>query len=144
MGSSKQASDYEVTAEFVVNHIKKTFEHGLDVFEALRNVELPYTNLWKTKLQVSELKDPDGIAGEDAQSRMEYKTELDETVRRVRALKGNLIKSYALLWERCAKAMQNKIQTRSDYQSVIFNDPIKLLEAIKQHALNFVVTQNAM
>ena len=24
VGSSKQASDYEITAEFVVNHIKKT------------------------------------------------------------------------------------------------------------------------
>ena len=40
--------------------------------------------------------------------------------------------------------MQNKIQARSDYQSEIFNNPIKLLEAIKQHALNFDETQNAM
>ena len=31
-----------------------------------------------------------------------------------------------------------------NYQSVIFNDPIKLLEAIKQHALNFDETQYAM
>jgi hypothetical protein len=28
VGSSKEASDYEITAEFVVNHIKKTFDCG--------------------------------------------------------------------------------------------------------------------
>jgi hypothetical protein len=30
VGSSKQASDYEITAEFVVDHIKKTFDRGND------------------------------------------------------------------------------------------------------------------
>ena len=86
----------------------------------------------------------DEKATEDAQFRMEYKAKLDESMRRIRALDNNLIKSYALLWERCAKAMQNKIQARSDYQSIIFNNPIKLLEAIKQHALNFDEIQYAM
>ena len=57
---------------------------------------------------------------------------------------GNLVKPYALLWERCAKAMQNKIQTRSDFESTIFDDPIELLRAIKQHALNFDETQYSM
>jgi hypothetical protein len=30
VGSSKQASGYEITAELVVNHIKKTFDRGND------------------------------------------------------------------------------------------------------------------
>ena len=34
VGSSKQASDYEVTADFVINHIKKTFEYGQDISDA--------------------------------------------------------------------------------------------------------------
>jgi hypothetical protein len=38
VGSSKQASDYEMTAEFVVNHIKKTFDRGNDIAEALRTL----------------------------------------------------------------------------------------------------------
>ena len=45
---------------------------------------------------------------------MEYKAELDESMRRIRALDDNLINLYALLWERCAKAMQNNIQARTD------------------------------
>ena len=35
LGSSKQSSDYEITSELIVNHIKKTFNRGNDVPEAL-------------------------------------------------------------------------------------------------------------
>jgi hypothetical protein len=38
VGSSKQASDYEITAEFVVNHVKKTFDRGNDIVEAIRTL----------------------------------------------------------------------------------------------------------
>ena len=38
VGSSKQASNYEITAEFVVNHIKKDFDRGNDIAEALRTL----------------------------------------------------------------------------------------------------------
>ena len=41
-----------------------------------------------------------------------------------------------MLWERCAKAMKNKIESRSDYKK-FRNDPILLLKAIKEHALNY-------
>jgi len=40
-----------------------------------------------------------------------------------------------LLWERCYKAMKNKIEERLDYIK-IENNPITLLIAIKEHALN--------
>ena len=144
VGSSKQTSDYEVIANFVINHIKKTFDYGLDISEALRTLKEPDTDLWKTKLQASKLTDAAERAVEDRQFGMDYKAVIDETTRRTRALTGNRIKSYALLWEMCAKAMQNKILERSDYESDIYNDPIKLLQAIKQHALNFDETQYSM
>ena len=144
MGSTKQASDVEVTANFVINHIKKTYEYGYDISEALRNLKEPDTNLWKTKLQASKSTDAVEKATEDKQFGMDYKAAIDETIRRTRALTGNRFKSYALIWERCAKAMQNKILERSDYESKIYNNPIKLLQAIKQHALNFDETQYSM
>jgi hypothetical protein len=53
VGSSKQASDYEITAEFVVNHIKKTFDRGNDIAEAIRTLVKTDTSLWKPTLQVS-------------------------------------------------------------------------------------------
>ena len=38
VGSSKQASDYETTAEFIMNHIKKTFDRGKYVAEAIQKL----------------------------------------------------------------------------------------------------------
>jgi hypothetical protein len=68
---------------------------------------------------------------EDKQFVMEYKAELDESMRRKQTYEDNTFKAYALLWERYAKAMQNKIVSRSNYDSVVYNDPISLLRAIK-------------
>jgi len=48
-----------------------------------------------------------------------------------------------LLWERCNKAMKNKIEARSDYNR-IENNPITLLMAIKEHALNFQENRYSM
>ena len=68
---------------------------------------------------------------------MEYKAELDEAMRRKRTYEDNTFKAYALLWERCAKAMQDKIASRTDYDGIVYNDPISLLRAIKEHSLNY-------
>jgi hypothetical protein len=145
VGSSKQASDYEITAEFVVNHIKKTFDRGNDIAEALRTLVKANTSLWKPTLLVSTETDAPVKEREDKQFVMEYKAELvDESIRRKRTYEDNTFKAYALLWERCDKAMQNKIVSRSDYDSVVYNDPITLLRAIKEHSLNYQETRYEM
>ena len=41
-----------------------------------------------------------------------------------------------MLWERCYKAIKKKIEERSDYIK-IENNPLTLLIAIKEHALNY-------
>jgi hypothetical protein len=46
-------------------------------------------------------------------------------------------KAYAFLWEQCTKAMKNKIESNSKFESIIKNDPIELLKIIKQHVLNY-------
>ena len=56
---------------------------------------------------------------------------------------NNLTKAYALLWERCAKAMKNKIEARSDYK-MIKSNPILLLMAVKEHALNYQKNRYSM
>ena len=58
VGSSKQASDYEITAEFVVNHIKKTFDRGNDIAEAIRTLNKIDTSLWKPTLLLSTSRVP--------------------------------------------------------------------------------------
>jgi hypothetical protein len=85
------------------------------------------TLLWKPTLQVSTETEPAVKEREDKQFVMEYKAELDKSMRRKRTYQDNTFKAYALLWEHCAKAMQNKNASRSDYDSVVYNDPISLL-----------------
>ena len=41
LGSAKQASDYETTTEFLINHIKGEFHYGEDIGNALSALE-PY------------------------------------------------------------------------------------------------------
>ena len=37
----------------------------------------------------------------------------------------------------CFKSMKSQIQQRKDFDTKIDNDPIELLQAIKQHTLNY-------
>jgi len=137
VGSTKQASDYETTTEFIINHIKKTFDHGNDIAEVLRMLTKAEVNSWEPTLAISTSMVTADKEQEDKQNEIKYKMELDEAIKQKRTYKNNLFKSYALLWERCAKAMQNRLAARADFESDIYNDPIKLLIAIKEHSLNY-------
>ena len=58
-------------------------------------------------------------------------------MKRRRMYENNLFKACALIWERCGKVMQNKIASRTNFGQTIYNDPIELLKAVKEHALNY-------
>jgi hypothetical protein len=68
---------------------------------------------------------------------MEYKSDYEEFKSRVKTYEQNVIKAYALIWERCTKGMKNKIEARVEFATKIENDPIELLKAIKEHSQNF-------
>ena len=53
VGSSKQASDFETTYEFLLNHIKRTYARGNVISKALRTMEDPDEDTWKPKLEFS-------------------------------------------------------------------------------------------
>ena len=50
LGSSKQASDYETTTEYLINHIKKVFDYGNDIGTALELLEPMSTLAWKPRM----------------------------------------------------------------------------------------------
>ena len=66
-----------------------------------------------------------------------HKAELDEVIKRKREHANNLFKVYAEIWEKYNKALKALIEARTDYESSIYNDPVELLKAIKEHALNY-------
>jgi hypothetical protein len=59
LGSAKQASDYETTTKFLINYIKKTFNYGSDIGQALKELKEVDTNPWKPTLNQSS--DTDAI-----------------------------------------------------------------------------------
>ena len=68
---------------------------------------------------------------------MEFTAEFDLYMKRKSRYESNLTKAYALLWEHCNRTMQSKVEARSDYEANIKGNPIELLKAVKQHALNY-------
>ena len=144
VGSAKQASNYESAADFIINHIKKEYDRGRDIAESLRELQKPNTDTWMPTLRASTNTDSEAQATENKQYELEYKAKLTEAMRRINVYDDNLVKSYALIWERCNTAMQSRIEQRTDYQSTIYNDPIELLKAIKEHALNYQETRYEM
>jgi phosphate uptake regulator len=83
------------------------------------------------KLKGSTKKDEKAKATQERQFEMEYKAKLGEALHRIRIYDDTLVKSYALIWERCNTAMQSRLEQRTDYKSTIYNDPIEPLQAIK-------------
>jgi hypothetical protein len=137
LGSATQFSDFEVTTEFVVNHIKKTFEYGNDIGSALKELRPINTEKWRVSMKFSDSQVALVRDQENRQYEMEYKSDYEEYKRRVNVYDNNLIKAYAILWERCTKGMKQKIEARVEFSSTIENDPIELLKAIKVHTQHY-------
>ena len=68
---------------------------------------------------------------------MEYKEKLYDALKHKRVYDDNLYKTYGFLWEHCARSMQNKISSRNNFESEIYNDTIDLLKVIKEHTMHY-------
>ena len=136
LGSVRQAADYETTTQYLVNHIKATFDYGIDIATALDDLQPFDASVHKPKLSVSRSTNDETKAAANRQFEIEFKAELDVYMKRKQAYENNLTKAYAFLWEHCTKSMQSKIEARTDFAK-LKDDPIELLKAIKQHALNY-------
>ena len=133
LGSANQASDYEETTTFIINHIKKTYTNGKHIANALKT--LTPISFEAPTLQASTSTDAAVLARETRQ--LLYKAELDKFNKLEANYEDNLTKAYGLIWEQCAQSMKIKIEARRDFESTIYNDPIELLKAIKEHATNY-------
>jgi hypothetical protein len=137
LASVRQASDYEMTTTFLVNQIKNTFSHGNDIATALDQLKPFNFTSFKPSFQTSQSSEEDIKVLENEQFRIEFKTLFNVYVKQEQTYQANLSKSYAFLWDQCSKAMQHKIESHQDFDDDIMNNSIRLLQAIKEHALNY-------
>jgi len=72
VGSSKQASDYETTSEYIIKYIKKTFDRGNNVTKAHRTLVKTDPNTWKMTLKASKETKQVNKVHENEKFQMEY------------------------------------------------------------------------
>ena len=137
LGSATQASDYESTTEFIINFIKKTFDYGNDIGTSLKDLCPVDKEKWRVMMKFSSASDTSQKEQENRQFELEFKSDYEGYMRRVNAYENNMIKAYAMIWERCTKGMKQKIEARIEFSSRIENNPIELLKAVKEHTQNF-------
>ena len=56
VGTSKQASDFEISSEYILNYVKSTFERGNDIAESLQTLTRIITQAWRPQLESSKEK----------------------------------------------------------------------------------------
>ena len=105
IGTSMQASNFELSAEYIINYIKKIVR-GNDISGSLRALQDQNVQEWRPKLTAEDAIEKER---QNEQFKFDYKGELDRYIRRSTQHNDNLCKAYALLWVRCTKAMQHKI-----------------------------------
>jgi hypothetical protein len=138
---SKQLTLRQLQIFSSTNHIKKMFNFGNDIGMSLETLEDYNMDQHGPKLQTSDSVNRETKELENKQNEIEFKAEFDAFMKQKnkqkQTLETNTTKVYAFLWEQCAKAMQIKIESNSNYKGGIKGNPIELLKVIKQHALKY-------
>lgn len=137
LGSVTQASDYEETTKFILNHITKTYSYGRDMYEELVKLKKIDIDQWMPQLMAATGDDAAELARKTRQNELVFSKALERYEKRLLGYELNRTKVYSLLWEQCSLSMQRKIENRKDFQDDILMDPIALMKAIKEHSLNF-------
>ena len=97
LDSAKQASDYQVTTAYLINHIQKTFDLPEAIRDILRNEELVDTDKWKPQLEARSNADDDNRAAENKMFELEYKIKYTKWLNNTEIYKTNMIKACAFL-----------------------------------------------
>lgn len=141
IGTARQASDFPKTSKFIIGHIRETYKNGADVGAALEQRED-----FNFKTVVPAL-DPnwENLTGVDkiVAERM-YDARLKAYISREECYRTNMENAYALLFKHCNKALQNKLESRTDWKSKIYGNAIELLKAIEEHSISFEDTKYEM
>ena len=114
ISNRKQASDYKTMTEFIMNHVKKTCNHGRDIIKALKELEPINQTYWVPQLQVSAIQwnDANSVWQQEAEDRhyeLMFKQDLSRFWKHVDDYEDNLTKAHALIWERCMKACRTRL-----------------------------------
>ena len=122
IGSIKQASDYVIATKYLLNHICKTYTFRDDIANALETqTEMDFTMIMQ-KQQVSRNTNADEKDWEDQEFSMLYRAKITSHIAREDKYRSNLGNTYTFLFGQCNKAMQSKLQAKTDFETTIKNN----------------------
>ena len=135
-----QKVTYETLKDHIILQVQKTYKYGGDIADALRSMTTTTTAVAEpTRRTVTfdsnNINNPimiENLKIEQQGYDLDYKEKYRAYNTRKEQFEDNLIKAYALIFSYCNKVMQNRIEEMTDFDTQIRNDPIKLLEVIKE------------
>ena len=137
----KQAAEYDTVARLLLLHIRKTYQNGDDIGNALDTLQ--ETTFQPPKLKISTNDDETIKKRENREYEMIFEAKLALHLKQEDIYRTNKGKAYAFLFGQCSQIMQAKIMERKDYDSSK-RDPIGLLQAIKELSLSYQDTKYDM
>ena len=137
----KQSVDYEIVTKFLILHIRKNFNNGDDIGNALDNLqEVQFT---PPTLEMSSSEDKDVKLREDKQNDMIFEAKLAIFLKQEETYRTNKGKAYAFIFGQCSKIMQAKVMERKNYDKTT-REPVALLQAIKELSYSYQDTKYDM
>ena len=138
--TAKQAGDYNKITNYLILHIRKTYENGRDITDMIENQEPFNFNSSAPKLKIlttfitTETLPTEKleINHENDQYRIKYKAELQLHLKQKSYYCTNLGKAYAFLFGQCTTGLQHRIEAKAKYESKIKGNPIELLEVTRK------------
>ena len=126
--------------KFIIQHVQATYDKGGDITKALKDENHIDFEKIEPRLKQSKV-DPKGTEAsiyvqETAEYMKQYEIKMKSHMAREEAYQDNCVKAAGLLLQQCSTSMKYKLQARVDYEKIEM-DPIKLLQAIKEAAMNY-------
>ena len=126
------AATYTTTRDAIIQHIRKNYKGGIDVGKSLEDMSKVNLDILQPTRDISKETEAASKIVDQAGLDIKYQEELRRHLDRKDALRDGLDKAYALILSQyCSKVMQSRIEQHPDFEKVLKNDPIAVLEAIK-------------
>ena len=130
-----RAVEYEKNFRFLLNYIQRIYKGGADIVSSLEERKHVDFDALRPVAKTSQ-------AATDAERQAEQIL-LDEEnkelgkahAKRVSLYEDNKRRIYAVLWNQCTEALQQRIEASDDFETKIKNDHVKLMDAIEEHCL---------
>lgn len=137
LGTSKQASEFDLVSQYIINHIRKEYTNGDDIGDALEDRKDVDLNGFKPRLELSQNQDDIERDKEDQENEKIFEAQVRVFVQRKAVYETNKRKAFALIYEQCHKTLQAKLKARTNYDQEIKGNPIAMLKAIQEHTMSY-------